>query len=46
MIGNLVKAEEHLELLRKICLVPCAETGQLEGRIAAYQAAKLKTPSK
>jgi Flp pilus assembly protein TadD len=40
MIGNLTKAEEHLDLLRKICLVPCAETGQLEARIAAHRAAK------
>jgi Flp pilus assembly protein TadD len=40
MIGNLAKAEEHLDLLRKICLVPCAETGQLEARIASHRAAK------
>jgi Flp pilus assembly protein TadD len=44
MIGNLAKAEEHLELLRKICLVPCSETGQLEARIAAYRKANLRTP--
>ena len=37
MIGNAAKAEEHLELLKKICLIPCAETGQLEKRIADYR---------
>jgi hypothetical protein len=33
MIGNVAKAEEHLALLRKICLIPCAETGVLEKKI-------------
>jgi Flp pilus assembly protein TadD len=37
MIGNLAKAQEHLELLKKICLIPCAETGHLENRIADYR---------
>src|SRR5512145_359590 len=34
MIGNVAKAEEHLALLRNICLIPCAETGVLEKKIA------------
>lgn len=38
MIGNLAKAEEHLGLLKKICLIPCAELGQLERRIAEFRA--------
>ena len=34
MIGNLAKAEEHLATLKSICLIPCAEMGVLERRIA------------
>ncbi len=34
MVGNLAKAEEHLAALRRICLIPCDEQGQLEARIA------------
>jgi hypothetical protein len=30
MIGNLPKAEEHLGMLKKSCLIPCAEVGELE----------------
>lgn len=37
MIGNLPKAQEHLELLQKICLIPCAETGQLQAKILAHR---------
>jgi len=37
MIGNLAKTEEHLELLKKICLIPCAETGKLESKITGYR---------
>lgn len=37
MIGNLAKAEEHLSLLKKICLIPCAEVGQLERRIGEFR---------
>jgi tetratricopeptide (TPR) repeat protein len=33
MIGNRVKAEEHLAELKRICLLPCAELGTLERRI-------------
>jgi Flp pilus assembly protein TadD len=36
MIGNLAKAEEHLEQLKKICLLPCAETGILEKKIGEF----------
>jgi tetratricopeptide (TPR) repeat protein len=36
MIGNRAKAEEHLGALRKICLIPCAELGQLEKRIREH----------
>ena len=38
MIGNLAKAEEHLAALRKICLIPCEETGDLERKIAQFSA--------
>ena len=38
IIGNLAKAEEHLALLRKICLIPCEETGHLERKIAEFRA--------
>jgi Flp pilus assembly protein TadD len=38
MIGNVAKAEEHLALLRKICLIPCAETTVLEKKIAEFSA--------
>lgn len=37
MIGNLAKAEEHLAALRKICLIPCEETGHLEQKIGEYR---------
>src|SRR5207253_326871 len=30
-------AEEHLAALRKICLLPCEELGDLEREIAAYR---------
>ena len=38
MSGNLAKAEEHLALLGRICLIPCEEHGVLAGKIAAYRA--------
>jgi tetratricopeptide (TPR) repeat protein len=31
------KAEEHLAALKRICLVPCEEVGDLERAIAAYR---------
>jgi Flp pilus assembly protein TadD len=37
MVGDLAKAEEHLSALRRICLVPCEELGDLEKKIAAYR---------
>jgi Flp pilus assembly protein TadD len=37
MVGNRAKAEEHLAALKKICLLPCAELGHLEKRIADYR---------
>jgi Flp pilus assembly protein TadD len=40
MIGNVAKAEEHLALLRKICLIPCAETSVLEKKIAEFSATR------
>jgi tetratricopeptide (TPR) repeat protein len=35
MVGNLPKAEEHLDALKKICLIPCPEYGVLESKVAA-----------
>jgi Flp pilus assembly protein TadD len=37
MVGDLARAEEHLEALRKICLLPCEELGDLERQIAEYR---------
>jgi tetratricopeptide (TPR) repeat protein len=37
MAGNVAGAEEHLAALRKICLLPCEELGDLEREIAAYK---------
>jgi len=37
MIGNLAKAEEHLAALKRICLIPCEETGHLEKKIAEFR---------
>jgi tetratricopeptide (TPR) repeat protein len=37
MVGDLARAEEHLAALRKICLLPCEELGDLEREIAAYR---------
>jgi hypothetical protein len=37
MAGELAKAEEHLEALRSICLVPCEEYEDLKAKIAAYR---------
>ena len=42
MNGNVAKAEEHLQELRRICLVPCAERGQLEAKIARYRGSAAK----
>jgi Flp pilus assembly protein TadD len=37
MSGNLAKAEEHLALLGRICLIPCEEYAILERKVAAYR---------
>jgi hypothetical protein len=37
MIDNVPKAEEHLAALRRICLIPCEETGHLEQKIAEHR---------
>jgi tetratricopeptide (TPR) repeat protein len=37
MAGDLASAQKHLEALRKICLLPCEELGDLEREIAAYR---------
>jgi tetratricopeptide (TPR) repeat protein len=34
--GNLAKAEEHLDALERICLIPCEEYGDLKRAIAEY----------
>ena len=38
MSGNLAKAEEHLALLGRICLIPCEEYAVLEKKVAEYRA--------
>ena len=38
MIDSPGKAEEHLAALRKICLLPCDETGRLEKKLAEHRA--------
>jgi Flp pilus assembly protein TadD len=37
IVNNLAKAEEHLEALRQICLIPCEEFDDLEKKIEAYK---------
>jgi tetratricopeptide (TPR) repeat protein len=37
MIGNLGKAEEHLQALKAICLIPCPEYGLLEAKVAEFR---------
>jgi len=44
MIKNLAKAEEHLAALRSICLLPCAEVGDLEKKVAEYRKASALRP--
>ena len=38
MVNNLPKAEEHLAALKRICLIACEESEDLEKAIAAYRA--------
>ena len=40
MINNVAKAEEHLAVLKSICLIPCDEVGILQGKIAQYRKGK------
>lgn len=40
MVNDLPNAEKHLAELRKICLLPCEELGDLEKAVAAYKAKK------
>jgi Flp pilus assembly protein TadD len=35
--NDLAKAEEHLSALRRICVIPCEEYGDLEKAIATYR---------
>jgi tetratricopeptide (TPR) repeat protein len=37
MINNVPKAQEHLAALKKICLLPCEESGILERKITEYR---------
>src|SRR6266498_2683632 len=37
IVKDLAKAEEHLNALRGICLIPCEESTDLEKAIAAYR---------
>ena len=37
MVKDLARAEEHLNALRGICLIPCEEYTDLEKAIAAYR---------
>ncbi len=40
MVNDLPSAEKHLAELRKICLLPCEELGDLEKAVAAYKSKK------
>ena len=44
MINNPAKAEEHLAALQRICLLPCAEYGDLEKKVAEYRKASAIRP--
>jgi hypothetical protein len=37
MINNVAKAEEHLAVLKNICLIPCDEVGILQGKNTEYR---------
>jgi hypothetical protein len=37
IVNNLTKAEKHLAVLQKICLIPCEEYEGLKKKIAAYR---------
>jgi tetratricopeptide (TPR) repeat protein len=40
MVNDLPNAEKHLAELRKICLLPCEELGDLEKAVAGYKSKK------
>jgi tetratricopeptide (TPR) repeat protein len=40
MAGNLAKAEEHLKILDKLCLLPCEQYTDLKEAVAAYKVNK------
>jgi tetratricopeptide (TPR) repeat protein len=40
MVGNLAKAEEHLKILDRLCLLPCEEYTDLKEAVAAYKVNK------
>ena len=40
IVNDLPKAEEHLDALRRICLIPCEEYEDLKKEIEAYRARK------
>lgn len=40
MVGNLAKAEEHLKILDKLCMLPCEEYTDLKEAVAAYKVNK------
>lgn len=46
MVGDLASAQKHLEALRKICLLPCEELGDLEREITAYIKKSAAGPSR
>ncbi len=37
LVGNLVKAEEHLGTLKEICLIPCEEYDDLKEKVDEYR---------
>ncbi len=37
MVKNLAKAEEHIAMLEKICLIPCEELEDLKKKVAEYR---------
>jgi Flp pilus assembly protein TadD len=37
MVKNLAKAEEHLAMLEKICLIPCEELEDLKKKVAEHR---------
>jgi len=46
VLGAPAKAEQHLAMLKGICLIPCDEVVDLERAIAAYTAAATGRPNR